>query len=179
MVPFQLFTRNLICVYIYTIYIYYIYIYIYIYIVYIYIYIYIYICVWLLYYHPVASNMGTSSRLHQCVFIGHFPQKSHIIHGSFAERVPQLKASYAPLPLCIITRLHQIWHQIWADLVSTYTHWGMGVKARTNICLSSVSVYIHLHTYTPINTRTNIQVHHHLCAVTRFHVCRDSFNCET
>ena len=34
------------------------------------------------------------------VFIGHFPQKSPVISGSFAERDLQVEASYALLPLC-------------------------------------------------------------------------------
>jgi len=36
------------------------------------------------------------------IFVGHLPQNSHIISGSFAERYWQLKASYGSSPLCIV-----------------------------------------------------------------------------
>jgi len=35
------------------------------------------------------------------IFLGHFPQESPIINGSFAEKDMQLKASYASSPPCI------------------------------------------------------------------------------
>jgi len=34
------------------------------------------------------------------IFIGHFPQNSPVISGSFAERDLKLKAFYASLPPC-------------------------------------------------------------------------------
>jgi len=68
-----------------------------------------------------SSNVRVQSFIHKCdmthsfvctgwrrlirslIFAGHFPQKSPVISGSFAEKDLQLKASDAFLPLC---RLH-------------------------------------------------------------------------
>jgi len=47
------------------------------------------------------------------ILIGHFPQKSPIISGSFADNDPQLKASYGSSPPCTINVLYHYSADSW------------------------------------------------------------------
>jgi len=48
-----------------------------------------------------APSTGWQRPVRCLIFIGHFPQKSPVISGSFAKRDLHLKASYASLSSCI------------------------------------------------------------------------------
>ena len=56
-------------------------------------------CEWVMSKHTTGWRRPIGS----LVFIGHFPQKIPIIHGSFPKRDLQIQASYASLPPCIPT----------------------------------------------------------------------------
>ena len=84
------------------------------------------------------------------VFIGHFPQKSPIISGSFAKHYLQLKVFYGSSPPCanngIVENLHIV------TCTRVYTHRLICFACEEDWYGILVCTYIHIHVYICIHT---------------------------
>ena len=85
------------------------------------------------------------------IFIGHVPQKSPIISGSFAENKLRLEASCGPSPLCWallcilalldlsvchVTHSYVTWHMhVWHDFFACYHPWLLTILIERNTSL--------------------------------------------
>jgi len=66
------------------------------------------------------THTGWRRPIGSLIYIGHFPQKSCIVSGSFAENDLQLQASYGSAPPCVMNVV--IYYYMHVTHANTHTH---------------------------------------------------------